>query len=77
MWEEKDNKLYRKFEFNDFIETWAFMTKVAFLAEKSQHHPEWSNVYNKVEIYLTTHDQGNTITQKDRTLAKEIDKLLS
>lgn len=77
MWTEKDNKLTRTFEFKDFQEAFAFMTRVAFLAEGMQHHPNWSNVYNKVEIALTTHDSGNTVTQKDRDLAKAIDGLYS
>lgn len=76
MWEEKDNSLNRTFEFSDFSEAFAFMTRVAILAEKLGHHPEWSNVYNKVTIKLTTHDAGNVVTENDRTLAKEIDKLL-
>ena len=75
MWEEKDNKLVRKFEFNDFVEAFGFMTKVAIHAEKMNHHPNWSNVYNTVEIELTTHDEGNTITDKDRKLAAKIDEL--
>ena len=75
MWKEKDNKLTRTFEFKDFIEAFGFMTRVAFEAEKMQHHPNWSNVYNKVTIELTTHDEGNTITEKDRKLAKAIDDL--
>jgi len=75
MWKEKDNKLTRTFEFENFVEAFAFMTKVAFAAEAQQHHPNWSNVYNKVIIELTTHDAGNTITEKDRKLAKAIDKL--
>jgi 4a-hydroxytetrahydrobiopterin dehydratase len=49
------------------------MLKAAFVIEKLNHHPEWSNVYNKVTVYLTTHDAGNTITQKDRDLAKALD----
>ena len=75
-WKEENNSLKRSFKFKDFIEAWSFMTKVAMTAEKMNHHPEWSNVYNKVEITLTTHDKGNTITDKDRELAKEIDKLV-
>ncbi|MFC2187272.1 4a-hydroxytetrahydrobiopterin dehydratase [Fulvivirgaceae bacterium LMO-SS25] len=75
MWKEKDNKLTRTFEFENFVEAFAFMTKVAFAAEALGHHPNWSNVYNKVTIELTTHDEGNTITEKDRKLAKAIDKL--
>lgn len=77
MWKEENNQLTRTFEFKDFIEAWGFMNKVALLAEKANHHPNWSNVYNKVEIALTTHDAGNTVTEKDRKLAARIDKLLS
>ena len=73
MWHEANQTLHKKFEFENFIEAFAFMTKVAIAAEKMNHHPEWTNVYNKVEITLTTHDKGNTITQKDRDLAKAID----
>ena len=74
-WEEKDNALYREFKFKDFKEAFAFMTKVALIAEKMDHHPRWTNVYNKVEVWLNTHDAGNTVTQRDRKLAEEIDKL--
>lgn len=76
MWTEEDNKLKQTFKFKDFQEAFAFMTRVAFLAEASQHHPNWSNVYNQVTIELTTHDAGNTVTEKDRSLAKEIDALI-
>ncbi|KYG78578.1 4a-hydroxytetrahydrobiopterin dehydratase [Roseivirga ehrenbergii] len=76
MWEEKDNKLVRKFEFDDFIEAFGFMTKVAICAEKMNHHPNWFNVYNTVTIELTTHDAGNTVTKKDRELANKIDQLI-
>ncbi|MBO9640605.1 4a-hydroxytetrahydrobiopterin dehydratase [Siphonobacter aquaeclarae] len=76
MWEEKDNKLVREFQFRDFSEAFAFMTRVALLAEKADHHPEWSNVWNKVRIALSTHDAGNIVTHKDRRLAAAIDKLL-
>jgi 4a-hydroxytetrahydrobiopterin dehydratase len=75
MWVEKNNKLSRTFKFEDFQEAFAFMTRVAFLAEKHNHHPNWSNVYNTVEIELTTHDSGNTVTEKDRKLAKAIDQI--
>ena len=75
-WEEKDNALYRKFEFKDFSEAFAFMTRVAFIAEKMNHHPAWSNVYNTVEIELTTHDAGNTVTARDREMAEAIDKII-
>lgn len=76
MWVEENNTLKRAFEFKDFSEAFAFMTRVALLAEKHDHHPYWVNVYNRVEITLTTHSAGNTVTDKDRNLAKEIDKLL-
>lgn len=76
MWEEKDNKLVRTFEFKDFIEAFGFMTQVAIIAEKMNHHPNWSNVYNTVKIELTTHDAGNVVTQNDRDLAAKIDGLI-
>lgn len=75
MWQEKDNQLSRSFEFKDFSEAFSFMTRVALLAEKMDHHPYWINVYNKVEIHLSTHDAGDTVTEKDRQLAAAIDKL--
>ena len=77
MWKEENNKLNQSFEFKNFIEAFGFMTKVALIAEKMSHHPEWKNVYNKVEITLTTHDEGNIITEKDRELAKAIDELIT
>jgi 4a-hydroxytetrahydrobiopterin dehydratase len=77
MWQEQNNQLTRSFEFKDFSEAWAFMNRVALLAEKMDHHPNWSNVYNKVDIALTSHDAGNTITERDRKLANAIDKLLA
>lgn len=76
MWKEENNQLTRTFEFKNFVEAWGFMNKVALLAEKMDHHPNWSNVYNKVEIALTSHDAGNTVTERDRKLAKQIDKLI-
>ena len=76
MWEEKDNTLYKKFGFNNFSEAFAFMTRVAIEAEKMDHHPLWTNVYNKVEIWLNTHDAGDIVTEKDRQLAKKIDALI-
>jgi len=76
MWEEKNNFLTRTFEFSNFQEAFGFMTRVAFLAEEMNHHPNWSNVYNKVYINLTTHDAGNVVTEKDRKLAEAIDKLI-
>ena len=76
MWTEQNNQLTRKFEFRDFSEAFAFMTRVALLAEKHNHHPYWTNVWNKVAIFLSTHDAGNTVTERDRKLAAAIDKLL-
>ena len=73
MWTEKDNSLQRTFRFRDFVEAWAFMTEVAFHAERVRHHPNWSNVYNSVEIKLNTHDAGSIVTAKDHELAAAID----
>jgi 4a-hydroxytetrahydrobiopterin dehydratase len=73
MWKEENNQLYKKFEFKDFSEAFAFMTRVALAAEKMDHHPLWTNIYNKVEIWLNTHDAGDIITDKDRKLAEKID----
>ncbi len=75
MWNEEDNKLKKIFEFKDFVGAFGFMTKVAILAEKMDHHPNWSNVYNRVTIELSTHDAGNTVTDRDRKLADAIDAL--
>lgn len=75
MWKEENNRLKKTFTFKDFQEAFAFMTRVAFLAEAHNHHPNWSNVYNTVNIELTTHDAGNVVTEKDRKLAEAIDKL--
>lgn len=75
MWTEENNKLKKDFKFKDFQEAFAFMTRVAFLAEAQGHHPNWSNVYNTVTIELTTHDEGNKVTQKDKDLATAIDKI--
>jgi len=75
MWQEADNKLKKTFQFKDFMEAFAFMTEVAFHAEKQKHHPNWSNVYNTVEIQLNTHDAGNIVTDKDRKLATTIDTI--
>ena len=76
-WEEKDNSLYNSFKFKDFGEAFAFMAHVALIAEKMDHHPTWTNTWNKVDIWLSTHDKGNVITDKDRALASAIDKVLS
>lgn len=76
MWKEENDKLIREFTFENFIEAWGFMNKVALLAEKQNHHPEWTNVYNRVKIMLSTHDKGNTVSEKDRQLARTIDRLI-
>jgi len=76
MWEEKDNKLHRQFTFKNFSAAFAFMTQVAMLAEQHDHHPYWTNEWDKVDIYLNTHDAGDIVTDKDRKLAKAIDGLI-
>ena len=76
MWSNTDNTLYRRFEFKDFNAAFSFMTRVALLAEKADHHPRWTNVWNTVEVWLNTHDAGNVVTEKDRKLAERIDALL-
>jgi 4a-hydroxytetrahydrobiopterin dehydratase len=76
IWKEENNKLYRKFEFKNFSEAFAFMTRVALAAEKMDHHPLWTNVYNKVEIWLCTHDAGDVVTDKDHKLSKKIDEVI-
>lgn len=76
MWKEENNRLVKTFKFKDFIEAFAFMTKVALLAEKMNHHPFWTNVYNTVSFELSTHDAGNSVTKKDHDLANAIDKLV-
>ena len=74
MWHEKDNQLYRQFEFKDFKQAFEFMTKVAAEAETQGHHPKWQNEYNKVEVWLSTHSEGK-ITDKDHALAEAIDEI--
>ncbi len=76
MWQETNNKLYKKFQFKDFSEAFAFMTRVAMEAEKMNHHPEWKNVWNTVEFWLCTHDAGDIVTEKDKKLASKIDALI-
>ncbi len=76
MWQEIENKLYKNFEFKNFSEAFAFMTRVALIAEKMDHHPTWTNTWNRVEVWLSTHDAGDMITRKDEDLAKAIDELL-
>ncbi|GAA5871327.1 hypothetical protein JCM3774_000911 [Rhodotorula dairenensis] len=73
--ESSAQKLVREYEFKNFVEAWGFMSRVAIWAEKLNHHPEWSNVYNRVSIALTTHDQGNRLTALDVKLAERIEQL--
>lgn len=75
MWKLKDNSLHKRFEFEDFADAFAFMSAVAVQCEKMQHHPLWTNQYNVVEVWLTTHDAGNKVTDKDRELSEVIDKI--
>jgi 4a-hydroxytetrahydrobiopterin dehydratase len=75
-WEERDGALHAEFEFADFSEAFGFMSRVALLAEQAGHHPDWSNSWNTVRISLTSHDQGNVVTDADRALAAAIDRLL-
>lgn len=75
MWKEKEGSLQTELKFQNFVEAFSFMTAVALEAEKIDHHPEWSNVYNTVTIKLTTHEEGNTITELDRKLALVIEKI--
>jgi 4a-hydroxytetrahydrobiopterin dehydratase len=76
-WDERPNGLYRRFEFGTFAEAWAFMKRVAVVAEAQDHHPDWSNSYNVVEITLCSHDKGRTVTSRDHRLAAAIDELLT
>ena len=73
-WVIDQRKLYRQFVFKDFVEAFGFMSRVALLAEAMNHHPEWSNVYNRVDIHLSSHDAGG-ISERDFTLANRIDRL--
>jgi 4a-hydroxytetrahydrobiopterin dehydratase len=75
-WIEQNNRLKKSFTFKDFSQAFAFMTRVALIAEKMDHHPFWTNVYNTVAIELSTHDAGDVVTDKDRRLAKAIDQLI-
>ena len=77
MWIEKENKLTKTFRFENFVEAFGFMSQVAILAEKMNHHPNWSNVYNMVSFELNTHDAGDIVTEKDHQLAEAIDALVS
>ena len=75
MWEEINDELYKKFSFKDFSEAFGFMSRVALAAEKMNHHPRWTNTYNTVEIWLSTHDAGDMITIKDHKLSEKIDEI--
>ncbi len=75
MWKEENNQLQATFKFKDFAEAFSFMTEVAIHAEKQNHHPNWSNVWNTVEINLSTHDAGNIVTEKDNKLAETISSI--
>ena len=74
-WTEQNNRLKKNFKFKDFSEAFAFMTRVALIAEKMNHHPKWTNVWNTVEVWLSTHDAGDIVTEKDKKLASQIDAL--
>jgi len=76
MWKNENNRLTKSFTFNDFTEAFGFMTKVAIVAEKLNHHPTWTNTWNKVTFELSTHDAGNVVTEKDHELAAAIDTLV-
>ncbi|HSL74393.1 MAG TPA: 4a-hydroxytetrahydrobiopterin dehydratase [Ilumatobacteraceae bacterium] len=75
-WTEHDGRLTREFRFADFSEAFAFMARVALLSERSGHHPDWSNVWNRVTISFTTHDAGNVVTDADREMAMAVDALV-
>ena len=76
LWDREGDRLHRRFEFGDFSEAWGFMNRVALIAEKLFHHPEWSNVYNTVEIAITNHDAGG-LTALDIDFCTRVDKLLT
>ena len=75
MWKKENNALKKTFTFKDFTEAFGFMTKVALVAEKMNHHPTWTNTWNTVSFALSTHDAGNIVTEKDKKLAEAIDAL--
>jgi 4a-hydroxytetrahydrobiopterin dehydratase len=76
-WKEVDNRLTKTFTFKDFNEAFGFMSRVAMIAEKMNHHPTWTNTWNTVSFQLSTHDAGNKVTERDRKLAEAIDKLVA
>ena len=75
MWTEKNNRLEKVFEFKDFTHAFSFMIRVAFIAEKMNHHPTWTNTWNTVEVFLSTHDAGDIVTEKDHRLADAMDSV--
>ena len=75
-WRHENDALCRDFVFDDFVKAFSFMTRVAFLAEKMDHHPNWVNIYNRVSIQLTSHDAGNTVSGRDIRLAKLINEAI-
>lgn len=77
MWKEEDNKLTKTFTFQDFRKAFKFMTQVSEVVNEMDHHPTWTNTYNKVTIALQTHDAGNIVTDKDRQLATAIDQIFN
>ena len=77
MWTLHNNKLHKQFVFGNFSEAFAFMVRVAIEAERLNHHPLWTNVYNKVDIWLNTHDAGDIVTELDHQLAAAIDGLIN
>lgn len=76
-WTESDSSLYKKFIFEDFDQAFSFMEEVAEVAKRMNHHPKWTNIYKTVECWLRTHDAGDVITERDRQLALEMDKIAS
>ena len=74
-WKEENNTLTKTFTFDDFVQAFGFMSRVAIVAEKMNHHPNWSNTYNKVTFHLNTHDAGDKVTEKDHKLAEAIDAI--
>ena len=74
-WTETDNRLRREFNFADFAEAWAFLTRVALAAERADHHPDIRNVWNRVWLELTSHDTGNSVTERDLRLAEAINRI--
>ena len=74
-WTEHNNALHKTFEFSSFLEAMDWMQKASIEIEKLNHHPEWTNVYNKVQVQLTTHDAGNVVSEKDWELARVLDAI--